>query len=128
MDLVAVMVFIRPPGDINRFVCSNHVSADLGVGVPEIIWDVAEVAGVFVLGFLVGMLLRRLIEAVVLLLAIAAVVAALGALNLPPFTSVFSQMVDTATRLFGEILAQAKTAPQLTLAFILGLVVGLVKG
>jgi len=104
------------------------MSADLGVSVPEIIWDVAEVAGVFVLGVLVGMLLRRLIEAVVLLLAIAAVVAALGALNLPLFTSVFSQMVDTATRLFGEVLTRAKTAPQLTLVFILGLVVGLVKG
>jgi len=103
------------------------VSADLGVSVPEIIRDVAEVAGVFVLGVLVGMLLQRLIEAVVLLLAIAAVAAALGALNLPPFTSVFPQMVDTATRLFGEVLTQAKTAPQLTLAFILGLVVGLVK-
>jgi hypothetical protein len=89
---------------------------------------VAELAGVFVLGVLVGLLLRRLIEAVVLLLAIAAVVAALGALNLPPFTSVFSQMVDTATGLFGEILTRAKTAPQLMLAFILGLVVGLVKG
>lgn len=103
------------------------MSADLGVSAPEIIRDVAEVAGVFVLGVLVGMLLRRLIEAVVLLLAIAAVAAALGALNLPPFTSVLPQMVDTATRLFGEILTQAKTTPQLTLAFILGLVVGLVK-
>jgi glucan phosphoethanolaminetransferase (alkaline phosphatase superfamily) len=104
------------------------MSADWGVSVPEIIRDVAELAGVFVLGVLVGMLLRRLIEAVVLLLATAAVVATLGALNLPPFTSVFSQMVDTATRLFGEVLAQAKTAPHLTLAFVLGLVVGLVKG
>jgi hypothetical protein len=104
------------------------MSADLGVSVPEIIWDVAELAGVFVLGVLAGMLLRRLIEAVVLLLAIVAVVAALGALNLQPFTSVFSQMVDTATRLFGEVLTRAQTAPQLTLAFILGLVVGLVKG
>jgi len=103
------------------------VSADLGVSAPGIIRDVAEVAGVFVLGVLVGMLLRRLIEAVVLLLAIAAVAAALGALNLPPFTSVLPQMVDTATRLFSEILTRAKTAPQLTLAFILGLVVGLVK-
>ena len=65
------------------------MSADLGVSAPGIIRDVAELAGVFVLGVLVGMLLRRLIEAVVLLLAIAAVVAALGALNLPPFTSVF---------------------------------------
>ena len=104
------------------------MSADLGVSVPEIIRDVTEVAGVLVLGVLVGILLRRLIEAVVLLLAIAAVAATLGALNLPPFTSVFSQMVDTATRLFGEVLTRAKTAPQLTLAFILGLVVGSVKG
>ena len=51
-----------------------------------------------------------------------------GSFKSAVFYVCFSQMVDIATRLFGEVLTRAKTVSQLTLAFILGLVVGLVKG
>jgi len=81
--------------------------------------------GLFLIGLLVGILIRRILSAALVILAIVVLALALGYISPAALTSALqyagSQFMDIYTKL-------KVTIPYSSLAFVIGLIIGLIKG
>ena len=90
--------------------------------------QVVAVLGLFVLGLLVGVLIRRLLSVALVLLAIVVLAMALGYLSPSALVVVLHYVGYAVTTAYVKAQQFISAIPYSSLAFVIGLVIGLVKG
>ncbi|MGC8543233.1 MAG: hypothetical protein ACP5NQ_04780 [Vulcanisaeta sp.] len=90
--------------------------------------QIVSIVGLFVLGLLVGILIRRLISVALILLAIVILAIALGYLSPSTLASLLHYAGYAMTTAYAKAQQFMSAIPYSSLAFIIGLVIGLIKG
>ncbi|MCG2863588.1 MAG: hypothetical protein L7H00_02755 [Vulcanisaeta sp.] len=90
--------------------------------------QVVSVLGLFVLGLLVGILIRRLLSVALILLAIVILAIALGYLSPSTLVTILHYAGYAMTTAYTKAQQFIGAIPYSSLAFVIGLVIGLVKG
>ncbi|GAB6943510.1 hypothetical protein [Vulcanisaeta sp. JCM 14467] len=90
--------------------------------------QIVSILGLFVLGLLVGILIRRLIGVALILLAIVILAIALGYLSPSTLVTLFHYAGYAMSAAYSKAQQFIGAIPYSSLAFIIGLVIGLIKG
>ncbi|ACB39085.1 hypothetical protein [Pyrobaculum neutrophilum] len=90
--------------------------------------EVLALLGPFIVGFLVGVLAKRLLSAAVALLALFVALAALGYISPQQVTAILQQLGYAAKDAVYYATKVKDAVPYSSLAFLLGLALGLWKG
>ena len=90
--------------------------------------QIVSILGLFVLGLLVGILIRRLISIALILLAIVILAIALGYLSPSTLAALFHYAGYAMSIAYAKAQQFVGAIPYSSLAFIIGLVIGLIKG
>lgn len=90
--------------------------------------QIVSIVGLFVLGLLVGILVRKLLSVALIILAIVILAIALGYLSPATLTSLLHYAGYAASIAYTKVQQFMSVIPYSSLAFIIGLVIGLIKG
>ncbi|BDR92187.1 hypothetical protein [Vulcanisaeta souniana] len=90
--------------------------------------QIVSIIGLFVLGLLVGILIRRLIGVALILLAIVILAMALGYLSPSTIAAILHYSGYAMATAYSKAQQFMGAIPYSSLAFIIGLVIGLIKG
>ncbi len=90
--------------------------------------QIVSVIGLFILGLLVGILIRRLIGVALVLLAIVVLAMALGYLSPSTLATLLHYAGYTMSIAYAKAQQFMGSIPYSSLAFIIGLIIGLIKG
>ncbi|BCS93853.1 hypothetical protein L3N51_00548 [Metallosphaera sp. J1] len=82
----------------------------------------------FVLGLLIGFLIKNVIKVGIIILAIIIILIAVGAITPTSVEHALMSLGQTATQAESKVSAYLDLLPYNSIAFIIGLVIGLVKG
>ncbi|AWS00720.1 hypothetical protein DFR87_11665 [Metallosphaera hakonensis JCM 8857 = DSM 7519] len=82
----------------------------------------------FILGLLVGLLVKNIVKVGIIVLAIIIILIAVGALSPTTVENALMQFGQSATQAESKVTAYIDLLPYNSIAFIIGLVIGLVKG
>lgn len=93
---------------------------------PEIAW-IVPIAAAFIIGLLVGAIIKKAFNLMVLLLALVIVLVATGALSLS-FHDLFDKAMEILPKLYEAGSGWINMLPYSSAAFLLGLALGLWKG
>lgn len=97
------------------------------MNVPvEIAWIVPIVAA-FIIGLLVGAIIKKVFNLMVLLVALIIVLVATGALSLS-FHDLFDKAMEILPKLYDAGSGWINVLPYTSVSFLLGLAIGLWKG
>ncbi|ADN50165.1 hypothetical protein [Vulcanisaeta distributa] len=90
--------------------------------------QIISIIGLFVLGLLVGILIRRLIGVALVLLAIVILAIALGYLSPSTLVTLLHYAGYAMSVAYAKAQQFIGAIPYSSLAFIIGLIIGLIKG
>ncbi|ADY01825.1 hypothetical protein VMUT_1621 [Vulcanisaeta moutnovskia 768-28] len=90
--------------------------------------QIVSIIGLFVLGLLVGILIRKLVGVALVLLAIVILAIALGYLSPSTLVSILHYAGYAMSAAYAKTQQFVGAIPYSSLAFIIGLVIGLIKG
>ncbi|WP_174632483.1 hypothetical protein [Metallosphaera tengchongensis] len=96
------------------------------VGITET--SVLSLVIAFVLGLLIGLLIKKVVQIGIILLAIIVILVAVGALSPTTVEHALMQLGQSATQAEGKVSGYLNLLPYNSIVFIIGLVIGLVKG
>lgn len=82
----------------------------------------------FVLGLLIGFLIKKIVQIGIILLAIIVILIAIGVLSPSTVQNVLIHLGQSASQVEGKVTAYLNLLPYNSIVFIIGLVIGLVKG
>jgi len=99
------------------------------MAVPDITsGSIISLIVAFVLGLLVGFLIKKIVQVGIILLAIVIILLAIGVISPHTVESTLMQLGQTATQAESKVSAYLNLLPYNSIVFIIGLVIGLVKG
>ena len=90
--------------------------------------QIAAFAGPFIVGLLVGVLAKRILSAALVLIALFVVLVALGYLSPSQVSSILQQLGYAAKDALQYAMKFKDAVPTASLAFLIGLAIGLWKG
>ncbi|WP_069807810.1 hypothetical protein [Vulcanisaeta thermophila] len=90
--------------------------------------QIVSIVGLFLLGLLVGILIRRLISVALIILAIVILLIALGYVHPSTIMAILEELGYEASVAYAKAQQIIGVIPYSSLAFIIGLVIGLIKG
>ncbi|MDT7863883.1 MAG: hypothetical protein RQ877_05715 [Vulcanisaeta sp.] len=90
--------------------------------------QIVSIIGLFILGLLVGILIRRLLSVALILLAIVILAMALGYLSPSSLVALLHYAGYALTTAYAKAQQFISVIPYSSLAFIIGLVIGLIRG
>ncbi|WP_187152660.1 hypothetical protein [Acidianus manzaensis] len=90
--------------------------------------DIISIIVSFVLGLLIGLLIRKVIQVGLIILAIIIILIAIGAISPSTVEHALITLGQEASKAQGEASTYIKLLPYNTITFIIGFVIGLVKG
>lgn len=96
------------------------------MSVSELAW-VVSLAAPFLIGLLVGLIVKRTFKLVILIFALIIVLAATGYINLA-FTDIYDKAMAFLPRIVNTGIALGDVLPYSSTAFLIGLALGLWKG
>ena len=87
--------------------------------------QIVSILGLFILGLLVGVLIRKLLVVAAIILAIVILAVALGYVSPSTVISMFHSLGYTLSEAYSKAQQLIAAIPYSSLAFIIGLVIGL---
>lgn len=90
--------------------------------------QIISIVGLFLLGLLVGILIRRLLSVALIILAIVILALALGYIHPSSIMAILQYAGYAASVAYSKAQQFMTIIPFSSIAFIIGLVIGLVKG
>ncbi len=90
--------------------------------------DILSLVIAFVLGLLIGILIKKIFQIGIIILAIIIILIAIGAISPSTVEHGLIALGQEASKAESEASAYIKLLPYNSIAFIIGLVIGLIKG
>ncbi|BDC17562.1 hypothetical protein [Acidianus sp. HS-5] len=99
------------------------------ISIPSIsTTDIASLIVAFVLGLLVGVLIKKITQVAIILVAIIIILIFIGAISPTTIEHELIMLGQQASTAESEVSSYIKLLPYNSVAFIIGLVIGLWKG
>lgn len=90
--------------------------------------EILSLAIAFVLGLLIGLLIKKIFQIGIIILAIVIILIAIGAISPSTVEQGLIALGQQASVVKSEVLSYIELLPYNSIAFIIGLIIGLVKG
>lgn len=95
---------------------------------PITLTDIASILISFILGLLVGLLIRKAIQIGLIILAIVIILIVIGAISPSTIENALIALGQEASKAQGELSTYLKLLPYNSIFFIIGFIIGIIKG